>query len=505
MDHHHDKSPYDAPNADVRIDHVIIPEELSRFRLPGHQLAPGEVPLFQTRDPSCERERPLLNLVLPTPVVTPRHTPAPEQQKDPRSSSRTRETTRQRSADPADAPSSDGAAPATEIVLGPRGEVIETPTAPIAKSVTRGENETDQFNSESPEPSRQHSKQVEEEEEAREKLTMGHHFRSGGRWSSSGGGGSPEMRDPFERKPDENRERHSPPESPKSRGIEPVAEHIVLPASPKISTSFEDEHDLPPAPGPKPSSPQTSRMPGAFADDLEFASVLAAGLQDTGFDPNIVIDNPTYMRRDSPPGQSEPAVYQQPFAETVTDLGIYGPEGPPAPVERGFVIGEVPETPVVERDLEDAHATESPRVRERRDKGKAKETPLVEQEPSFEENELSRKPSKKERRKQKAAKRQSVDNAPADETYGIPEATSRPEPVPFSEAVPGYERPAATTKSPGPHHRTDRPPLQTPALFMAGLTPTTESPSPHRSLDQTPTPIRYLLTTGRAATTKPPR
>ncbi|TID05140.1 Serum response factor-binding protein 1 [Colletotrichum higginsianum] len=453
MDHHHDKSPYDAPNADVRIDHVIIPEELSRFRLPGHQLAPGEVPLFQTRDPSCERERPLLNLVLPTPVVTPRHTPAPEQQKDPRSSSRTRETTRQRSADPADAPSSDGAAPATEIVLGPRGEVIETPTAPIAKSVTRGENETDQFNSESPEPSRQVASSTPSKSKKKKKLGKSSPW---GIISAAVGGGAaaaavaaPEMRDPFERKPDENRERHSPPESPKSRGIEPVAEHIVLPASPKISTSFEDEHDLPPAPGPKPSSPQTSRMPGAFADDLEFASVLAAGLQDTGFDPNIVIDNPTYMRRDSPPGQSEPAVYQQPFAETVTDLGIYGPEGPPAPVERGFVIGEVPETPVVERDLEDAHATESPRVRERRDKGKAKETPLVEQEPSFEENELSRKPSKKERRKQKAAKRQSVDNAPADETYGIPEATSRPEPVPFSEAVPGYERPRSHYEIPG--------------------------------------------------------
>ncbi|WQF78226.1 hypothetical protein CDEST_03240 [Colletotrichum destructivum] len=454
MDHHHDKSPYDAPNADVRIDHVIIPEELSRFRLPGHQLAPGEVPLFQTRDPSCERERPLLNLVLPTPVVTPRHTPAPEQQKDPRSSSRTRETTRQRSADPADdAPSSDDVAPAAEIVLGPRGEVIETPTTPIAKSVTRGENETDKFNSESPESSRHAASSTPSKPKKKKKLGKSSPW---GIISAAVGGGAaaaavaaPEMRDPFERKPDENRERHSPPESPKSRGIEPVAEHIVLPASPKISTSFEDEHDLPPAPGPKPSSPQTSRMPGAFADDLEFASVLAAGLQDTGFDPNIVIDNPTYMRRDSPPGQSEPAVYQQPFAETVTDLGIYGPEGPPAPMERGFVVGEVPETPVVERDLEDAHATKSPRVRERRDKGKAKETPLVEQEPPVEENELSRKLSKKEKRKQKAAKRQSVDNAPADETHGIPEATSRPEPTPFSEAVSGYERPRSHYEIPG--------------------------------------------------------
>ncbi|KAK1600070.1 uncharacterized protein LY79DRAFT_476514, partial [Colletotrichum navitas] len=58
MEHHHhhqDKSPYDAPNADVRIDHIIIPEELSRFSLPGRQLAAGEGPKFQSRDPSCER------------------------------------------------------------------------------------------------------------------------------------------------------------------------------------------------------------------------------------------------------------------------------------------------------------------------------------------------------------------------------------------------------------------------------------------------------------------
>ncbi|KAK1997529.1 hypothetical protein LX36DRAFT_534630, partial [Colletotrichum falcatum] len=53
--HHHDKSPYDAPNADVRIDHIMIPEELSRFSLPGRQLAADEAPKFLARDPSCER------------------------------------------------------------------------------------------------------------------------------------------------------------------------------------------------------------------------------------------------------------------------------------------------------------------------------------------------------------------------------------------------------------------------------------------------------------------
>ncbi|KAK1987946.1 hypothetical protein LZ30DRAFT_105745 [Colletotrichum cereale] len=451
--HHHDNSPYDAPNADVRIDHVIIPQELSRFRLPGRQPAAGEVPKFQSRDPSCERERPLLNLVLPTPVVTPRHTPAPEQQKEPRSSSRKQEAPQKRSVEPVGAPSSD-VVPATEIVLGPRAEAVERPTTPTAKSVTWGENETKRFNIESPEPPRKTASSTSSKSKKKKKLGKSSPWGiisaavGTGAAAAAAAAAAPDMRDPFESRTGEDRERQSPPESPKSRGIEPIAEPTALPASYKRSKSFEDEHDLPPAPGPKPSSPQTSRMPGAFADDIEFASVLAAGLQDTGFDPNIVIDNPTYMRRDSPPGQSEPTIYQQPFAETVTDLGIYGPEGP-APADSGFVIGEVPETPVAERDLGNNYATESPRTRERRDKGKAKETPLVEQEPPVDDVESSRKLSKKEKRKQKAAKRQSIDDAPADEAYNTPEASSRSVPTPSSETPPDHDRPRSCYDVPG--------------------------------------------------------
>ncbi|RFU77283.1 hypothetical protein TARUN_4959 [Trichoderma arundinaceum] len=61
-------SPYDPPNADVMIDNEIYPRELERFKA-----APGdtEAPMFKSRDPSCERERPLLNLVHPTPVPSP--------------------------------------------------------------------------------------------------------------------------------------------------------------------------------------------------------------------------------------------------------------------------------------------------------------------------------------------------------------------------------------------------------------------------------------------------
>lgn len=40
----------------------------------------------------------------------------------------------------------------------------------------------------------------------------------------------------------------------------------------------------------------------SYGDDNNFAAVLAASAEDAGFDPSIVIDNPTYRRRESPPG-----------------------------------------------------------------------------------------------------------------------------------------------------------------------------------------------------------
>ncbi|OTA67870.1 hypothetical protein K449DRAFT_186168 [Hypoxylon sp. EC38] len=65
----------------------------------------------------------------------------------------------------------------------------------------------------------------------------------------------------------------------------------------------------PPPPGPipkpispaQPPNPKNAQTPGVFAEDLEFASVVAAGLESSGFDPDIVIDDPDYQRRDSPP------------------------------------------------------------------------------------------------------------------------------------------------------------------------------------------------------------
>ena len=46
----------------------------------------------------------------------------------------------------------------------------------------------------------------------------------------------------------------------------------------------------------------------SYGDDYEFAATLAASAQDAGFDPSIVIDDPSYRRRDSPPGSNDRSV-----------------------------------------------------------------------------------------------------------------------------------------------------------------------------------------------------
>lgn len=50
-----------------------------------------------------------------------------------------------------------------------------------------------------------------------------------------------------------------------------------------------------------PSVTESTNAPVSFGDDAEFAATLAASAEDAGFDPSIIIDNPMYRRRDSPP------------------------------------------------------------------------------------------------------------------------------------------------------------------------------------------------------------
>ena len=94
-----------------------------------------------------------------------------------------------------------------------------------------------------------------------------------------------------------------------------------------------------------PSDFETRHIPGDFGDDLEFAATLAAGLQGSGFDPSIVIDDPTFRRRDSPAGSEQARVYKQPFSETVLDLGLDSPGTEGAPPQKAFIDGELPPTP----------------------------------------------------------------------------------------------------------------------------------------------------------------
>lgn len=67
---------------------------------------------------------------------------------------------------------------------------------------------------------------------------------------------------------------------------------------------------------------QDLQIPGAFMDDVDFTATIVAGLQHAGFDPNIVVDDPSYRRRDSPPGVDHESCYRRPVAETVSDLGL---------------------------------------------------------------------------------------------------------------------------------------------------------------------------------------
>ncbi|KAI4148177.1 MAG: hypothetical protein L6R39_002865 [Caloplaca ligustica] len=84
----------------------------------------------------------------------------------------------------------------------------------------------------------------------------------------------------------------------------------------------------------KESSPKAD-----YGDDLDFAATVAAGLQDTGFDPSIVVDDPSFRRRDSPPGSEGEDFRRSPTA-TVTEItpDNLDPESPP----HGFVE-EIPE------------------------------------------------------------------------------------------------------------------------------------------------------------------
>lgn len=319
------KHKYSEPNADFRFDNLMSPKDLDHFR-------PFE---YQVRDPSAERPRPLLNLVIPTPVPTP----TPESQKKKSASSRSPEPV-------VEEPSREEV---PEVVISPRSEVVEAPQTPTSKRVSWGPSETQQYEVESPD---RHS---ERRSRSRERSRSPSRSSGWGATAAAVAGIAAAAALSKDDKPkSSNRDDRSKDstDAKSSEGSRSPPSRKVLPKGTAPSRVLDDEpEDVPPAPGPKPASPRSSQMPGAFADDLDFAATLAAGLQDTGFDPNIVIEDAAYRRRDSPPGSNEhTGVYMQPYSETVTDLGVIDINDGSRPArESGYVIGELADTSASEK------------------------------------------------------------------------------------------------------------------------------------------------------------
>ncbi|KAL5320712.1 hypothetical protein ACEPPN_011522 [Leptodophora sp. 'Broadleaf-Isolate-01'] len=446
MEEHKGKGPYDAPNADFRLDHVLEhPRDLQTFNIPSFSLNRSNTePAYLVRDPDASEPRPLLNLVRPTPTPSP----LPEKQV---ARSEPGRKTKSRDREPPKRSSS------SDIVIGPKGNIIASPTASaVSKGVTWGENETKHYDVESPSDHRDEFVSNTDVKSRDGPADSG--LPKGGKgWGAVAAGiigagvgataaseiskasKSQESAKPV---PYEYRgvvvEPESPPHREEYRGV------IIEPESPPR----QQRQRSPPSPGPKPTMPQSSHsthMPGAFDDDLDFTAVVAAGLEDTGFDPNIVIDDPTFRRRDSPPGSNDHKFYQAPFAETVTDLGMNPSEISRTRGTEGFIIGEVASTPkdwpvVSPTENDESYSKLSKKEQKKRDKAAKRQsgdsTPIEEPtvsrdiitEPdSYFEAPLSKKEQKK---RDKAAKRQSSqidDAAPFSEPSVAAEIVQEPE------------------------------------------------------------------------------
>ncbi|KAJ4421217.1 hypothetical protein N0V82_003849 [Gnomoniopsis sp. IMI 355080] len=366
------KNPFSGANADFKFDKEMSPTQLLGY---WPEVAP-------VRDPSAERPRPVLNLVIPTPAPTPE----PERQK---------KAAVAKEPDSVEEPNKE----TPSVVFGPRGEVIEVyeepPTPSTSKRVSWGPSETKQYEEHSPERSRDSSP---------EKPRKG--FGGWGAIAAAVTGAGVGAALASDREPKSPRREEQSRDEYSSGSRSPPKERPVLSKDMSSRVLTEEPEELPPAPGPKPASPRNSQqMPGAFSDDIDFAATLAAGLEHSGFDPEIVIQNPEYHRRDSPPGSNAP--YTQPFAETVSDLGIYSVDDGYSSVSRepGYVIGEV-DTPGNEKvapldDFEDVSRDKS-----KKDKRSSSLYDDIEVMEEYEEAEPdTSKLSKKERRKlEKAAK-----------------------------------------------------------------------------------------------------
>ncbi|KAI1312519.1 hypothetical protein F5Y03DRAFT_239719 [Xylaria venustula] len=277
LDHPKQKNPFDGPNADVRIDNVLEhPKELSRFRISESRRRSSTFPVFSARDPSAERERPMLNLVRPTPAPSP----IPEKQ-----------LLRKIDIPPPTTEVNPDSGPAVT-----QDQVTSTPSVAPSKAVTWGENQTKHYVIES-------SDREDDPYSGTKIVTPAETHRS--RTNKKSGWGAitaaisgvgvgiaaSSVSDDYADK-GVRREDYDSKEPGQSKRTP--------------SLQFDSLYDDPPTPGPKPSSPRNSQMPGRFTEDPVFMANIAAGLEGSGFDPNIIIDDAKFHHRDSPPGSNEP-------------------------------------------------------------------------------------------------------------------------------------------------------------------------------------------------------
>lgn len=319
------QSLFDGPDADVKIDNKIYPKELHKFRSTDTSFN-----LFTSRDPSCERERPMLNLVYPTPVPSRQPTPslsrdssevgeqsastgsdqnvANDNKKEDEAQERGKSKDKKKKKKKKSTSKDDFAEDGGEVASGAASTVSST-----AKSVTWGENSMKSFEVES-------ADSRSDAEATRDKTESGDKSRpvlsKTSQWGILAAAIAGSSSEPA-----------NEPDVPGSRSKKKASSDVGVGYRDKserdIDDLMDDAKSEPPIPGPKPVSPTAEKMPGGYADDIEFAATLAAGLKDTGFDPNIVIDDPEYRRRDSPPRTSDTngdGWSGSSFADAVSDI-----------------------------------------------------------------------------------------------------------------------------------------------------------------------------------------
>ena len=104
------------------------------------------------------------------------------------------------------------------------------------------------------------------------------------------------------------------PKEDHDTSIEPLSQETSG-EDPVTSSKSTYDRDLPDDKISSRNSPRTESSSASYGVDVDFAATLAASAEDAGFDPSIVLDNPIYRRRDSPPGSSEPSMDSGPDVE----------------------------------------------------------------------------------------------------------------------------------------------------------------------------------------------